>query len=74
MLRLRMKMHSGAYASSRQDTDNVGPGVVRSSWGRSFTRGSAILNSVCIQADFSHCLTCWALRAVEGSYHNYNDV
>jgi hypothetical protein len=49
MLRVRIKMRSGAYASSRQDTDYTGGGAVgRSSWGQSVTRGPAILTSVCI--------------------------
>jgi len=43
MLRIRLKMRSGAYASSRQDTDYAGPGVVRSFDPGSVTRGTACL-------------------------------
>jgi hypothetical protein len=58
MLHLRIKMGLGAYASSRQDTDYTGGGVVRSSWERPIIRGTAALTSVCIQAHLSRCLTC----------------
>jgi hypothetical protein len=50
MLRIRIKMRSGAYASSRQDTDYAGPGVVRSSRPRSITEGPAVLSWVCVLA------------------------
>jgi hypothetical protein len=40
---VRIKLRLGAYASSRQDSDYAGAGVVRSSWGRSITRSPAVL-------------------------------
>jgi hypothetical protein len=43
MLHVRIKMRSGAYASSRQDTDYTGDGVVRSYDPGSVTRGTAVL-------------------------------
>jgi hypothetical protein len=51
VLRVRIKMRSGAHASSRQDTDYAGAVVVRSYDPGSVTRGPACLTSVCIQGD-----------------------
>jgi hypothetical protein len=33
-----------------------------------------VLTSVCIQADLSHCLTCWVLWAVETPFLGYTDT
>jgi hypothetical protein len=74
MLRVRKRMRSGAYASSRQDTDYTGGGVVRSFDPWSVTRGTACLTSVCVQADLSRCLSRKALWAVECSLFGYNKV
>jgi len=75
VLRVRIKMRSGAYAPSRQDTDYAGAG----GWsgvhgGRSVTRGPAVLTLVCIQADLSRCAKCKVLRAVESPLSGYNDL
>jgi hypothetical protein len=43
-----IKLRSGAYASSRQDTDYAGAGVVRRFDPGSVTRGTACLASVCV--------------------------
>ena len=48
MLHLRIKMRLGAYASSRQDTDYTGGGVVRSSRGRLITEGPPVLTLMCV--------------------------
>jgi hypothetical protein len=48
MLDLRIKMRLGAYASSRQDTDYTGGGVVRSSRGRLITEGPPVLTLMCV--------------------------
>jgi hypothetical protein len=58
MLRVRMKMGLGAYASPRQDTDYTGAGGSQEFMGRSVTRGPVGLTSVYVQADLSRCLTC----------------
>jgi hypothetical protein len=50
MLHVHTKRRSGAYASSRQDTDYAGAGVVRSYDPRSTTRGTACLAWMCVQA------------------------
>ena len=56
MLRIRIKRPSGAYASSRQDTDYAGAGVVRSLASRS-DRGSLVVQtSMCIEAGLSRCM------------------
>jgi hypothetical protein len=56
--RTGIKMHPGAYASSRQDTDYTGSGVGTSSWGRSVSRGPAVQTSMCIEAGLSRRLMC----------------
>jgi hypothetical protein len=48
LLRVHIKRRSGTYASSRQDTDYAGRGVVRSFDPGSVTRGTTCLTSVCI--------------------------
>jgi hypothetical protein len=49
MLRLRIKVRSGAYASSRQDTDtDTGGGVVSSFDPGSVTKGTACLTRMWI--------------------------
>jgi hypothetical protein len=57
MLRVRMKMRSDAYASSRQNTDYAGAGGWSGVWAPgSNIEGPACLTSVCVQADLSRCL------------------
>jgi hypothetical protein len=46
----------------------------RSLWGRSVTKGPAVLTSVCIRADLSRCAKCKVLRAVESPLLGYNDL
>jgi hypothetical protein len=48
MLRVHIKRRSGTYASSRQDTDYAGRGVVRSLGPGSNIEGLACLTSVCV--------------------------
>ena len=55
MLHVRMMMCLGAYASSRQNTDDAGAGVVRSFDPGSITRGTTRLTSVCVQGDLKLC-------------------
>jgi hypothetical protein len=75
MLLVRMRMRLGGWAASSQNTDtDTGVGVVRSSWGRSVTRGSAVLTQVCVQADSNRCPMCKLLRAVESPLRAYNDL
>ena len=75
MLHLRIMMRSGGCAAFSQNTDtDTGVGVVRSSWGRSVIRGTAVETSVCVQTDFSRCLMCSVLRAVESALFGYNDL
>ena len=47
-IKMRSEMRSGAYASSRQDTDYTGGGVVRSSRGRLITEGPPVLTLMCV--------------------------
>jgi hypothetical protein len=69
MLRVRIKMCTGAYASSRQDTHYTGGGgVVRSSAPGSITRDTACLTSVCIQGDLKAVLYAQASRVVETAF------
>jgi hypothetical protein len=46
----------------------------RSSWGRSITRGPAVLTLMCAQADLIRCAMCKVLRAVESPLRGYNDL
>jgi hypothetical protein len=75
MLHMRIIMRSGGCVASSQNTDtDTGVGVVRSSWGRSVTRGPAVLTQVCVQADLSRCPMCKVLRAVEDLVSGLNNV
>jgi hypothetical protein len=65
MRRVRIKKRSGAYASSRQDTDYTGGGVVRSFDPGSVTRGTACLTSVCTQGDLKAVTYGQARRVLE---------
>ena len=60
--RTGVRMRSGAYASSRQDTDYAG-GVVRSFDPGSVTRGTACLASVCAQGDLKAVIRGQARRS-----------
>ena len=71
MLRVRIKMRSGAYASSRQDTDYAGAGVVRSFDPGSVTRGTACLTSVCVQGDLKADIYGQAHRVLETTFFAY---
>ena len=69
MLRVRIKMRSGAYASSRQDTDYAGKrGVVRSIDPWSVTRGTACLTSVYVQGDLKVIISGQARRVLETTF------
>jgi hypothetical protein len=70
---VRIKMCSGAYPASCRNTAN-GAGVGRSYGPRSIIRGPAVLASVCVEADLSHCLTYGVRRGVEGLFVGYRDV
>jgi hypothetical protein len=63
-----IKMRLGAYASSRQDTDYTGGGVVRSFDPGSVTRGTACLISVCVQGDMKAFIYGQARRALETTF------
>jgi hypothetical protein len=65
-------MRSGAYASSRQDTDYAGDG--QEFMGRPNIRGPAVLTWMCVQADLNRCPMRKVLRAVESPLRGYNDV
>ena len=74
MLHLRIKMRLGAYASSRQDADYTGGGVVRRFDPGSVTRGTACLTSVCIQGDLKAFIYGQARRAFETTFFGYRHV
>jgi hypothetical protein len=58
VLHLRIMMRSGGCVAFSQntDTDTGCGGVVRGSWGRSVTKGSAVLTSVCVLAFKMACI------------------
>jgi hypothetical protein len=70
----RSKDALGAYASSRQDTDYTGGGVVRSFDPGAVTRGTACLTSVCIQAVLKAVIYGQAGRLVETTFSGYRGV
>jgi hypothetical protein len=72
MLRIRIKRRSGAYASSRQDTDYAGDG--QEFMGRPNIRGPAVLTWMRVQADLNRCPMRKVLRAVESPLRGYNDL
>jgi hypothetical protein len=75
MLRVRIKMRSGAYASLRSDTDYTGEeGVGRSFEPGSVTRGPACLTSVCVQGDMKAVIYSQADRVVETTSFALRDV
>ena len=74
MLRTGIEMRSGAYASSRQDTDYTGGGVVRSFDPGSVTRSTACLTSVCVQGDLKALICGQARRVVGTTFFGYRGV
>jgi hypothetical protein len=73
MLRVRIKIRSGAYGSSRPDTDYAGGGG-QEFIGRPTIRGTDVLTTVCVQADLNRSPMCKVLRAVESPFIGYNDL
>jgi hypothetical protein len=66
MLRVRIKMRSGAYASSRQDTDYAGAGGCSGVWAPgSNIEGPACLASVRVQGDLKAFIHGQARRVLE---------
>jgi hypothetical protein len=74
MVHVRIEMRLGAYASSRQDTDYTGAGVVRSYDPGSVTRGTACLTQVCVQGDIEALTSVQARRAAGTTSFGYRSV
>jgi hypothetical protein len=65
-------MRSSQYAAPRRDAGRGEGG--RTSWGQSITEGPALLTSVCVQGDLSHCLLGQAPWVVEGLSLGYKGI
>jgi hypothetical protein len=74
MMRVCIKVRSGAYASSRQDTDYAGAGGGQEFTVRPNIRGTACLTSVCVQGDLKAVIFGQVSRVVETTFFAQRDL